>query len=157
MAKNTTRLLKVVITICLLCNLPVTESSSAINSFPTTEFTPTQFHIQTDDGENRFFKYQTWGGQFRKETRLDDGAIVGSYGWVDANGMLRVYEYRADKSGYRITKNAMYNVGQSDENVASNKNKLNFIKKNKKKLRKKKVTALQDFSKDKDIKTKSMR
>ena len=138
MAKNTTTLLKVVITICLLCNLPVTESSSAINSFPTTEFTPTQFHIQTDDGENRFFKYQTWGGQFRKETRLDDGAIVGSYGWVDANGMLRVYEYRADKSGYRITKNAMYNVGQSEENVGSTKNKLNFIKKNKKKLNRKK-------------------
>ena len=32
------------------------ESKHAI---PTTEFTPTQFHIQTDDGENRFFKYQT--------------------------------------------------------------------------------------------------
>ena len=52
--------------------------------------------------------------------------------------MLRVYEYRADKSGYRITKNAMYNVGQSEENVAPKKKKLNFIKKNKKKLSRKK-------------------
>ena len=44
-AKITSTLLKVVITFCLFCNLPVTESSPAINSFPTTEFTPTQFHI----------------------------------------------------------------------------------------------------------------
>ena len=142
---KTTKLLKVVMALCLFCCLPVIDSSPAINSFPTTEFTPTQFHIQTDDGENRFFKYQTWGGQFRKETRLDDGAIVGSYGWVDANGMLRVYEYRADKAGYRITKNAMYNVGQSDENAISKKkktNKLNFIKANSKSLIRKKSSFL---------------
>ena len=111
---NTMVLLQVVI-ICCTSHSSTLSMASTLNAIPTTEFTPTQFHIQTDDGENRFFKYQTWSGQFRKETRLDDGAIVGSYGWVDANGVLRVYEYRADKAGYRITKSAMFNVGQSPE------------------------------------------
>ena len=138
----TTLILKVVMVLCLLGNSSVAASSIALNSFPTTEFTPTQFHIQTDDGENRFFKYQTWSGQFRKETRLDDGAIVGSYGWVDANGMLRVTEYRADKSGYRITKNAMYNVGQQQEKTESSEDKLNFIHKNNKKFNRKKSSFL---------------
>ena len=45
----------------------------------TTEFTPTQFHIQTDEGDNRFFKYQTWNGSFRKEVTLEDGSVVGRY------------------------------------------------------------------------------
>ena len=70
----------------------------------TTEFTPTQFHIQTDTGDNRFFKYQTWNGSFRKEVTLDDGSIVGSYGWVDADGYLRITEYVSDANGYRVTK-----------------------------------------------------
>ena len=74
------------------------------------EFTPSQYHIQTDDGNQRFFKYQTWSGQYRKETRLDDGSVVGSYGWIDANGILRIYEYVADDQGYRVTKDRAFQV-----------------------------------------------
>jgi len=74
------------------------------------EFTPSQYHVQTDDGNQRFFKYQTWSGQYRKETRLDDGSVVGSYGWIDANGILRMYEYIADNKGYRVTKDRAFQV-----------------------------------------------
>jgi len=74
------------------------------------EFTPSQYHIQTDDGNRRFFKYQTWSGQYRKETRLEDGSVVGSYGWIDANGILRIYEYIADDQGYRVTKDRAFQV-----------------------------------------------
>ena len=68
---NTIVLLQVVI-ICCTSHSSTLSMASTLNAIPTTEFTPTQFHIQTDDGENRFFKYQTWSGQFRKEKRLDD-------------------------------------------------------------------------------------
>jgi len=78
----------------------------------TTEFTPTQFHIQTDTGDNRFFKYQTWNGSFRKEVTLKDGSIVGSYGWVDALGILRITEYISDDQGYRITNTQSIDVGK---------------------------------------------
>ena len=76
------------------------------------EFSPDQYHIQTDEGDERFFKYQTWGGQFRKENRLDDGSVVGSYGWVDANNMLRVYDYVADAKGYRIVRTRAVKLGR---------------------------------------------
>lgn len=36
-----------------------------------------QFHIQTDEGPERYFKYQTESGQYRKEKRLQDGTVVG--------------------------------------------------------------------------------
>ena len=122
---NTIVLLHVVILYLLNCNVARASilSGESNNNVPTTEFTPTQFHIQTDDGANRFFKYQTWSGQFRKEKRLDDGSVAGSYGWVDANGMLRVYEYRADKAGYRITHSAMFNVGIKSKKKFFNKDK----------------------------------
>ena len=41
---------------------------------------------------------------------------VGSYGWVDANGILRVYDYIADDNGYRVTKDSAINL---DEDVDS--------------------------------------
>ena len=77
------------------------------------EFTPSQYHIQTDEGARRFFKYQTWSGQYRKETRLDDGSVVGSYGWIDANGILRIYDYIADHKGYRLTKDRTFQVEEN--------------------------------------------
>ena len=85
---------------------------SQLNPPTTTEFTPTQYHIQDDVGDRRFFKYQTWGGQIRKENRLDDGSVVGTYGWVDANGLLRLYDYIADNKGYRIVKTRLIKVGK---------------------------------------------
>lgn len=36
-----------------------------------------QFHIQTDEGPERYFKYQTNNGQYRKEKRLHDGTVIG--------------------------------------------------------------------------------
>lgn len=73
--------------------------------------TPTQYHIQTDEGKERFFKYQTYNGQYRKERRLDDGTVIGSYGWVDPTGFLRMTDYIADSKGYRVLKNSMQYVG----------------------------------------------
>ena len=63
-----------------------------------------QYHVQTDQGDSRFFRFQTHSGQFRKETLHPDGSQEGSYGWVDPTGVLRLFHYIADKKGYRITK-----------------------------------------------------
>ncbi|XP_050422206.1 uncharacterized protein LOC126834379 isoform X2 [Adelges cooleyi] len=71
----------------------------------------TQYHIQTDEGPERYFKYQTISGQYRKERRLQDGTVVGSYGWVDADGYLRLNDYVADSKGYRIVRNKKLFVG----------------------------------------------
>ncbi|CAH1715431.1 unnamed protein product [Aphis gossypii] len=71
----------------------------------------TQYHIQTDEGPERYFKYQTISGQYRKERRLQDGSVVGTYGWVDADGYLRLNDYVADSKGYRIVKNKKVFVG----------------------------------------------
>ena len=60
-----------------------------------------QYLIQTDQGPERLFWYQTLTGQFRKEKRLEDGSVTGSYGWVDPNGVLRLYDYVSDNLGYR--------------------------------------------------------
>lgn len=38
-----------------------------------------QYHIQTDEGPERFFRYQTDSGQFRNEKRLKDGTVIGKY------------------------------------------------------------------------------
>lgn len=62
----------------------------------------TQYHIQTDEGPERYFKYQTISGQYRKERRLQDGSVVGTYGWVDADGYLRLNDYVADSKGNKI-------------------------------------------------------
>lgn len=37
-----------------------------------------QYHIQTDEGPERFFRYQTDSGQFRNEKRLKDGTVIGT-------------------------------------------------------------------------------
>lgn len=36
----------------------------------------TQYHIQTDEGPERYFRYQTDSGQYRKEKRLEVSAGV---------------------------------------------------------------------------------
>lgn len=71
----------------------------------------TQYHIQTDEGPERYFKYQTISGQYRKEKRLQDGTVVGTYGWVDPNGFLRLRDYIADDKGYRIVRTKKVHVG----------------------------------------------
>lgn len=70
-----------------------------------------QYHIQTDQGTDRFFRFQTHTGQYRKEVLHDDGTQEGTYGWVDPNGFLRLFDYIADNLGYRIVQESLYNVG----------------------------------------------
>ncbi|XP_075233704.1 uncharacterized protein LOC142331586 [Lycorma delicatula] len=84
-------------------------SSAKIGGWDTSP--NTQYHIQTDEGPERYFKYQTISGQYRKEKRLQDGTVVGTYGWVDPNGYLRLRDYIADNKGYRIVRTKMVHVG----------------------------------------------
>ena len=63
---------------------------------------PVQYHIQTDQGPERFFRFQTTTGQYRKEQRHLDGSVTGTYGWVDPNGVLRLFDYISGNTGYRI-------------------------------------------------------
>jgi len=70
-----------------------------------------QYHIQTDQGSDRFFRYQTHTGQYRKEIRHDDGSQEGTYGWVDPTGVLRLFDFIADNQGYRIVQESLYKVG----------------------------------------------
>ncbi|KAJ8887050.1 hypothetical protein PR048_013265 [Dryococelus australis] len=72
----------------------------------------TQYHIQTDEGDDRYFRYQTISGQYRKEKRLHDGTVVGTYGWVDPNGFLRLRDYVADNNGYKVVRTKMVFVGK---------------------------------------------
>ncbi|EEB15857.1 hypothetical protein Phum_PHUM392590 [Pediculus humanus corporis] len=74
-----------------------------------------QYHIQTDEGDERYFKYQTKSGQYRKEKRLQDGTVIGTYGWIDPNGYLRLRDYVADKQGYRIVKTKLIYVGDKSK------------------------------------------
>lgn len=74
---------------------------------------PDQFHIQTDEDDERYFLYQTHNGQYRKERRLKDGSVVGTTGWVGADGYLRLQDYIADHEGYRIYKSKTVYVGQN--------------------------------------------
>ena len=71
---------------------------------------PSQYHIQTDQGPSRFFRFQTLSGQFRKERRHENGDVEGSYGWVDPNGVLRLFDYISDAGGYRIEKQRLFKV-----------------------------------------------
>jgi len=73
---------------------------------------PVQYHIQTDQGPERFFRFQTTTGQYRKEQRHLDGSVTGTYGWVDPNGVLRLFDYISDDGGYRIDQKRLYKVGK---------------------------------------------
>ena len=71
-----------------------------------------QYHIQTDQGDGRFFRFQTHSGQYRREILHPDGSQEGTYGWVDPNGVLRLYDYIADSDGYRIVKESLIQLGR---------------------------------------------
>lgn len=112
-----------------------------------------QYHIQTDEGPERYFRFQTDNGQFRKERRLQDGTVVGkclpllhilqvcitmrplinslgTEAWIDAAGFLRQKDYIADKDGYRILKSKTVFVGYNRHIEVISKDsifKLNFI------------------------------
>merc|ERR1711862_775206 len=70
-----------------------------------------EYLIQTDLGADRFFRFQTHSGQYSKEILRPDGSQEGTYGWVDPNGVLRLFDYIADNFGYRIVKESLFKVG----------------------------------------------
>ncbi|KZC11537.1 hypothetical protein WN55_02819, partial [Dufourea novaeangliae] len=72
----------------------------------------TQYHIQTDEGPERHFRFQTLNGQYRKEKRLVDGTVIGTEGWLDPLGYLRLKDYVADSKGFRILRSKMIYVGK---------------------------------------------
>ncbi|CAG0880936.1 unnamed protein product [Darwinula stevensoni] len=78
---------------------------------------PSNYHIQTDEGLERYFRYQTYNGQFRKEKRLEDGTQVGTYGWIDPFGKLRLYDYVADSWGYRIVQTRVVDVDKNGKPI----------------------------------------
>ena len=71
-------------------------ASSCLESVFSQQDFAAQYHIQTDLGEDRFFRFQTHTGQYRKEILRPDGSQEGTYGWVDPNGVLRLFDYIAD-------------------------------------------------------------
>merc|ERR1712223_2167312 len=73
-----------------------------------------EYLIQTDLGDDRFFRFQTHSGQYRKEVLRPDGTQEGTYGWVDPNGVLRLFDYVADNLGYRIVQESLFKVGPSN-------------------------------------------
>ena len=71
-------------------------ASSCLETVLSQQDLPAQYHIQTDLGDDRFFRFQTHTGQYRKEILHPDGTQEGTYGWVDPNGVLRLFDYIAD-------------------------------------------------------------
>ena len=86
--------------------MALTQGQGALFSNPT----PAQYHIQTDQGPERFFRFQTLTGQYRREQRHLDGSVTGTYGWVDPNGILRLFDYISDAGGYRIESQRLFKV-----------------------------------------------
>lgn len=104
--------LSVLLTLVALCHFVACRAQGI--PFLSNEF-PSQYHIQTDQGPSRYFRFQTLSGQFRKERRNPDGSVVGSYGWVDPNGVLRLFDYISDAGGYRIEKQRLFKVGTQSQ------------------------------------------
>lgn len=52
-----------------------------------------------------------WVGNLSCSFLLQDGTVVGTYGWVDAAGYLRLRDYVADNNGYRIVRTKKMYVG----------------------------------------------
>ena len=42
------------------------------------------------------------GQSFREEVRQPDGSVRGAYGYIDANGKMRIVKYSAGKEGYQV-------------------------------------------------------
>ena len=71
---------------------------------------PIQYHFQNDHGPERGFEFQTLTGQYRREQRHLDGSVTGTYGWVDPNGVLRLFDYISDAGGYRVREERLFKV-----------------------------------------------
>lgn len=100
--------------------LPSVQLIQLTNANWGTPGSSSQYHIQTDEGPERFFRYQTDNGQFRKERRMQDGTVIGTNAWIDGFGYLRQNDYIADHAGYRILKSKTVFVGK-DSNIEVSK------------------------------------
>ncbi|XP_071867886.1 uncharacterized protein isoform X1 [Bombus fervidus] len=98
------------LTVSILClsTSEIEAEKSGWNVDPNT-----QYHIQTDEGPERYFRFQTLNGQYRKEKRLLDGTVIGTEGWLDPLGYLRLKDYIADDNGFRILRSKMIYVGKN--------------------------------------------
>jgi len=90
---------------------------------PTYSVLDHPYHIQTDQGQSRFFQFSSGaGGQYRQETRLPNGTVVGSYSWKDEKGRTRLYMYMADMAGFRVLeKDIMLEDNSIDEDTDHSK------------------------------------
>merc|ERR1711915_416919 len=95
---------------CSLLSLFLVGVVEVLGQAPNPDFAA-EYLIQTDLGDDRFFRFQTHSGQYRKEVLRPDGTQEGTYGWVDPNGVLRLFDYVADNLGYRIVKESLFKVG----------------------------------------------
>ncbi|XP_053981989.1 uncharacterized protein LOC128878111 isoform X1 [Hylaeus volcanicus] len=96
-----------ILTVSVLCRNEGNADKSGWSFDPNT-----QYHIQTDEGPERHFRFQTLNGQYRKEKRLVDGTVIGTEGWLDPLGYLRLKDYVADSNGFRIVRSKMVYVGK---------------------------------------------
>ena len=53
-----------------------------------------------DDGSYTY-GYEASDGTFKLETRFADGTVQGKYGYIDANGQVKIIEYGADVMGFQ--------------------------------------------------------
>ena len=47
------------------------------------------------------YGYEASDGTFKLETRFVDGTVQGKYGYIDANGDVKIIEYGADAMGFQ--------------------------------------------------------
>jgi len=75
---------------------------------PTTERAETttvvailkQINEHNEDGSYTY-GYEAADGTFKLETRFVDGTVQGKYGYIDANGEVKIIEYGADAMGFQ--------------------------------------------------------
>lgn len=86
---------------------PVFEPQQRIEqqTYEQQSYAPQIQHDVVGRPEPYNFNYDTndeYGNkQFRKEDSDDTGAVRGSYGYTDANGLYRIVDYVADENGFR--------------------------------------------------------
>lgn len=71
---------------------------------------PDQFHIQTDEDDERYFLYQTHNGQYRKERRLKDGSVVGMLKMTLKHLNLLIYLLTQKKLGTEICQDQVHSL-----------------------------------------------
>ncbi|XP_043213500.1 programmed cell death 6-interacting protein-like [Amphibalanus amphitrite] len=84
---------------CLLLAL-VGAATCQVTDRPTTTTTPVpilkQVNRVNDDGSYTY-GYEAADGSFKLETRSANGEVTGKYGYVDSDGVQRVFDYNASK------------------------------------------------------------